>query len=249
MAEIHFAPTPFAKNALLTEGVPANKIVTTGNTVVDALQYISKIPFSFKRTPLKVIDLDHHRIVLVTSHRRESWGQDFENICTALKIIVRKHPDVMIIFPVHPNPIVRDSAHKILAEQERIYLIAPLDYLPFINLMKKANIILTDSGGLQEEAPTLRKPLLVMRDVTERPEAVNAGLSRLIGTTTKNIVKEVSILLNDEHVYHTMTNGENPYGDGKAAQRIVQTLMRWAAGKKILCPSGEEFNPRVNPSS
>ena len=245
MTEIHFAPTPLAKKALLKEGVPSNKIVTTGNTVIDALKYISKIPFSFKHTPLREIDLKHQRIVLVTSHRRESWGKDFENICTALKNIVHKHSDVIIIFPVHPNPIVRDIAQKILAGHERIYLTVPLDYLTFVNLMKKAHIILTDSGGLQEEAPTLRKPVLVMRDVTERPEALQAGLSKLIGTAREKIVKEASILLNDEHSYHAMTSSGNPYGDGKAAQRIVRTLMRWAAGEKTLYESDKEFNPCI----
>lgn len=244
MAEIHFAPTPLARAALLREGVPAHKIVTTGNTVVDALQYISKLPFSFHQTPLKEIDLDHHRIILVTSHRRESWGKDFENICSALKDIVRKHDDVLVIFPVHPNPVVRDSAQKILAGQERIYLTTPLDYLVFVNLMKKAYFIMTDSGGLQEEAPTMGKPLLVMRDVTERPEALQAGLSKLIGTTRRKIIKEASILLKDDHVYHAMTDCKNPYGDGRAAERIVRTLIRWAAGEKTLCESGREFNPR-----
>lgn len=245
IAEIHFAPTPLAKTALIKEGVPENKIVTTGNTVVDALKYISKISFSFKNTPLKDIDLEHHRIVLVTSHRRESWGKGLQNICTAIKNIVRKHSDVIVIYPVHPNPNVRDIVKKNLAGQERIYLIAPLDYLAFINLMKKSYIILTDSGGLQEEAPTLRKPLLVMRDITERPEALEAGLSKLIGTTSEKIIQEASILLNDENAYHAMIGCKNPYGDGRAAQRIVRTLMRWAAGEKNLCESGKEFNPRV----
>lgn len=244
ISEINFAPTPLARDVLLREGVPAKKIVVTGNTVVDALHYISKVPFSFKKTPLKKIDLQHHRVILVTSHRRESWGEDFENICRALKDIVRMHSDVGVIFPVHPNPVVRDSAHKILAGQERIYLITPLDYLAFINLMKQAYIILTDSGGLQEEAPTMKKPLLVMREVTERPEGLRAGLSKLIGTNRNRIVKEASVLLNDRNAYRAMTHHKNPYGDGNAAHRIVQTLVRWAAGEKILYEQGKEFNPR-----
>lgn len=242
ISAINFAPTSLAKDVLLREGVPAEKIVITGNTVVDALHYISKVPFSFKNIPLKTIDLEHHRVILVTSHRRESWGKDFENICRALKDIVRMHSEVIVVFPVHPNPVVRDSAHKILTDQERIYLITPLDYLAFINLMKKSYIILTDSGGLQEEAPTMKKPLLVMREVTERPEGLQAGLSKLIGTNRNRIVKETSILLKDKSAYHAMTSHKNPYGDGKAAQRIVRTLMRWTAGEKSLCEQGKEFN-------
>jgi UDP-N-acetylglucosamine 2-epimerase (non-hydrolysing) len=245
MAEIHFAPTPFAKTVLLKEGVSADKIVITGNTVVDALQYVSKIPFSFRHTPLKDVDLKRHRIVLVTSHRRESWGKDFENICKALKDVVCKHSDVIVIFPVHPNPVVRSSAKKILAGQKKIYLINSLDYVAFINLMKKSYIILTDSGGVQEEAPTMGKPLLVMRDVTERPEGLHAGVSKLIGTKREKIVQEVSILLDDENAYQAMTVCENPYGDGRAAQRIVRTLTRWSAGKKPLCEPSEEFNPHL----
>lgn len=244
MTEIHFAPTPFARNALLRENIPRKKIVVTGNTVVDALQYMSKIPFSFGRTPFAKMDLEHHRIVLVTSHRRESWGKDFENICMALKKIVRAHSDVLVIFPVHLNPVVRDAAYKILGRQERICLTEPLDYLVFVNLMKKAYLILTDSGGLQEEAPTFGKPLLVMRDVTERPEAASVGLARVVGTKTADIVREAFCLLNDRQAYAEMAGAKNPYGDGRAAGRIVEVLMRWAAGEKTLCKASEEFRPR-----
>ncbi|MBN1365259.1 MAG: UDP-N-acetylglucosamine 2-epimerase, partial [Syntrophaceae bacterium] len=168
------------------------------------------------------------------------------NICKALKDIVCKHSDVIVIFPVHPNPVVRDSAQKNLAGQDRVYLTTPLDYLAFINLMKKSYIILTDSGGLQEEAPTMGKPLLVMRDVTERPEGLKAGVSKLIGTERGKIVKEVSILLDEKDAYQAMTACKNPYGDGRAAQRIVRSLTRWAAGKKPLCEPSKEFNPHLN---
>lgn len=246
MTEIHFAPTPFARDALLRENIPRKKIVVTGNTVVDALQYMSKIPFSFRRTPFAKMDLDHHRIVLTTSHRRESWGKDFANICMALKKIVRAHSDVLVIFPVHLNPVVRDAAYKILGAQERICLTDPLDYLVFVNLMKRAYLILTDSGGVQEEAPAFGKPLLVMREVTERPEAASAGLARVVGTKTADIVREACRLLNDRQAYAEMADAKNPYGDGRAARRIVGALMRWAAGEKTLCKSSEEFNPDLS---
>ena len=182
MADIHFAPTPLAKEALLNEGVAADKIVITGNTVVDALMHVSQLPFFFHNSVLGNVDLNKHRLVLVTSHRRESWGLELQNICEAIKELVQKHPDIVVVYPVHPNPIVKNTAEQILGGLDRIHLVKPLDYMTFVNVMKKAYIILTDSGGLQEEAPTLKKPLLLLRNVTERPEAFEAGLAKAVGT-------------------------------------------------------------------
>ena len=240
MAEIHFAPTPLAKKALLNEGIPADRIIVTGNTVVDALLHISRIPFSFSQSGLKDLELDNNRIILVTSHRRESWGVELQNICEAIKDLVQKYPDIAVVYPVHPNPAVKETAEKILAGLDRIYLTRPLDYLTFVNLMKISYLILTDSGGLQEEAPTLKKPLLLLRNVTERPEAFQAGLAKVIGTDRSRIVREAEILLNNTSEYEAMVTDNNPYGDGLAAERIVKTLARWSAGQKpLLEPSGE----------
>jgi UDP-N-acetylglucosamine 2-epimerase (non-hydrolysing) len=245
MTDIHFAPTPLAKEALLNEGVAADGIVITGNTVVDALMHVSQLPFFFHNSVLGNVDLNKHRLVLVTSHRRESWGLELQNICEAIKELAQKHPDIVVVYPVHPNPVVKIIANKILGGLDRIHLVGPLDYLTFINVMKKAYIILTDSGGLQEEAPTLKKPLLLLRDVTERPEAFEAGLAKAIGTDRGRIVHEVDNLLNDENLYRTMTDSYNPYGDGRAADRIVTALFRWANGKKPLLSPFVEFEPRA----
>ncbi len=245
MTNIHFAPTPGARQELLKEGVAADRIVVTGNTVVDALVHISKQDFNFDNTSLKNIDFDRHRLILVTSHRRESWGTELQNICEAIKEIVKLYPDVIVVYPVHPNPAVRDTVNKILPGHDRIHLVEPLDYMTFVNLMKKAYLLLTDSGGLQEEAPTLKKPLLLLRETTERPEAFEAGLCKIIGTSRNRIVEETSLLLNNQEGYQAMIKADNPYGDGRAAERIVQTLINWNAGKSILLEAVEEFNPRV----
>ena len=245
MTDIHFAPTPLAKEALLNEGVAADGIVITGNTVVDALMHVSQLPFFFHNSVLGNVDLNKHRLVLVTSHRRESWGLELQNICEAIKELAQKHPDIVVVYPVHPNPVVKIIANKILGGLDRIHLVGPLDYLTFINIMKKAYIILTDSGGLQEEAPTLKKPLLLLRDVTERPEAFEAGLAKAIGTDRGRIVQEVDNLLNDDNVYRSMIDSYNPYGDGKAADRIVTALLRWANGKKPLLTPFVEFEPQA----
>jgi UDP-N-acetylglucosamine 2-epimerase (non-hydrolysing) len=243
MTEIHFAPTFSAKQDLLNEGVPPDKIVITGNTVVDALMHISRQPFSFNDHVFSNLDFNNRRLILVTSHRRESWGMDLQNICEAIKEIVLRNSDVFIIYPVHPNPIVKNTVEKILANTDRIYLTEPLDYLTFINLMKKCYLILTDSGGLQEEAPTLKKPLLLLRSVTERPEGFHAGLSKIIGTDKTNIIQETERLLTDTNLYQRMTSDNNPYGDGRASERIISSLIRWAKGAKPYLPAQEEFNP------
>jgi UDP-N-acetylglucosamine 2-epimerase (non-hydrolysing) len=245
MTDIHFAPTPLAKEALLNEGVAADEIVITGNTVVDALMHVSQLPFFFHNSMLGNVDLNKHRLVLVTSHRRESWGLEMQNICEAVKELVHKNPDIVIVYPVYPNPVVKNTVEQILGGLDRIHLVEPLDYMTFVNVMKKAYIILTDSGGLQEEAPTLKKPLLLLRDVTERPEAFEAGLAKAIGTDRGKIVQEVDNLLNDKNLYRTMTDSYNPYGDGKAADRIVTALFRWANGKKPLLSPFVEFEPQA----
>ncbi len=243
MTEIHFAPTVFARKALLNEGISKDKIVVTGNTVVDALTHISRLPFTLHQSELKNLKLDNHRIILVTSHRRESWGAEFENTCAAIKEIVRKYSDVAVVYPVHPNPAVKETAEKLLSGIDRIHLLPPLDYLTFVNLMKKAYLILTDSGGLQEEAPTLKKPLLLLRKVTERPEAFHSGLSKYVGTNRDKIIRETETLLNNKNEYEAMITNQNPYGDGFAAQRIVETLVRWSAGEKMLLEPSAEFDP------
>lgn len=246
MTNIHFAPTPGAKQELLNEGVAADKIVVTGNTVVDVLAHISRQNFNFDHTSLKNIDFARHRLILVTSHRRESWGIELQNICEAIKEIVKLYSDVIVVYPVHPNPAVRDTVNKILPGHDRIHLVEPLDYITFVNLMKKSYLLLTDSGGLQEEAPTMKKPLLLLRETTERPEAFEAGLCKIIGTSRARIVEETGILLNNKEAYQAMIKADNPYGDGHAAERIVQALINLAAGKSIFLEPAQEFHPRAD---
>lgn len=230
LANLHFAPTDIARENLLREGVPGNHIQVTGNTVIDALLMVSSRldndgalrermsrQFSFLDTDKKLI--------LVTGHRRESFGGGFERICKALATIARLHPDTEIVYPVHLNPNVREPVSRLLDNNPAIHLIEPLDYLPFVHLMNRSYLILTDSGGIQEEAPSLGKPVLVMRDTTERPEAVSAGTVKLVGTDADHIVHEVSHLLTDPFAYQSMARAHNPYGDGKACQRIINALM------------------------
>ena len=245
ISDIHFAPTPGAKEALLNEGVASDKIVITGNTIVDALMHVSSLPFFLKNTVLENIDLNARRLILVTSYQRESWGLDLQNICEAIKELARKYRDIVVVYPVHPNPIVKITAEKILGGLDRVHLVKPLDYMTFINVMKKAYLVLTDSGGLQEEASTLKKPLFLMRNVTERPEAFEAGLAKVVGTDRRNIVQEVGNLLNDADLYRKMINSYNPYGDGRAADRIVTALFRWANGIEPLLTPFVEFEPQA----
>jgi UDP-N-acetylglucosamine 2-epimerase (non-hydrolysing) len=244
LTDIHLAPTPLARRELLREGVPAAQIVVTGNSIVDALAFLLETPCTFHDTPLAAIPFDGHRVLLVTSHRRESWGQELENICLALKELATKFPDTRVVYPVHLNPNVRNMVNRVLNGVERIHLTPPLDYLSFINLMRRAFLILTDSGGVQEEAPTLHKPLLVLRKVTERPEAFHAGLSRVVGTSRERIVEEASRLLTDPAAYRAMAEGENPYGDGRAAERIAEVVCRWSRAERPLLDPAEEFQPQ-----
>ncbi|WP_081798195.1 UDP-N-acetylglucosamine 2-epimerase (non-hydrolyzing) [Pseudomonas sp. RL] len=230
LANLHLAPTETSRNNLLQEGVNPGAVVVTGNTVIDALLDVVKridedsVLKDKASKPSSFLD-PNRKIVLVTGHRRESFGGGFERICQALIEIANKHSEVDIVYPVHLNPNVREPVNRLLGGVSNIHLIEPLDYLPFVYLMSRSHIILTDSGGIQEEAPSLGKPVLVMRDTTERPEAVAAGTVKLVGTETANIVLALNILLEDEDLYQSMSRAHNPYGDGEACQRIIEALL------------------------
>ncbi|HIF9202274.1 TPA: non-hydrolyzing UDP-N-acetylglucosamine 2-epimerase [Photobacterium damselae] len=230
LTKYHFAPTETSKANLLKENYSEDNIFVTGNTVIDTLLMVKeKIE---KDTDLKATleyifpFLDNNKkMILVTGHRRESFGGGFERICQALAITAKENPDVQIVYPMHLNPNVREPVNRILSGINNIYLIEPQQYLPFIYLMDRSNIILTDSGGIQEEAPSLGKPVLVMRDTTERPEALEAGTVKLVGTDTDRICAELKKLLNDNDAYESMSIAHNPYGDGNACLRILNNLM------------------------
>lgn len=232
ISTLHFAPTASAQGNLLAENIDPAAISVTGNTVVDALmRVVGDIEQdTARRENLAArFDIDPtRRLVLITGHRRESFGGGFERICAAIAKIAA-HRDAQVIFPVHLNPNVKEPVHRILGDCDNVQLIEPLDYEPFVYLMSRADIVLTDSGGIQEEAPSLGKPVLVMRDTTERPEAVDAGTVKLVGTDTDVIVREVTRLLDDPTAYDTMSRAHNPYGDGKASARIVAAIRDWAA--------------------
>ncbi len=232
LCDLWFAPTERAKRNLLQEGVPKGKVFVTGNTVIDALLWMTQQQSAFSsRKKLEMwfkerygILLDEKRVILVTGHRRESFGKDFEDICHGLKEIAERNEDVQLIYPVHLNPNVREPVYRILGSTENIHLIEPLDYALFVFLMNCAYLILTDSGGIQEEAPSLGKPVLVMRKKTERPEAIEAGTAEIVGTEAENIIKATQQLLDNKSKYEKMAKAVNPYGDGKAAERIVEIL-------------------------
>ena len=242
LADIHCAPTVLAKAELIHEGITPEKIILCGNTVVDALELMLDRPFSFSGSRFENILSDGRRIVLVTCHRRESLGKDLEQIFLSLIDLVNCFPDVHIVYPVHLNPEVRSAAEKMLSGVDRIHLVPPLDYLTFVNLMKRSSLILTDSGGMQEEAPTLRKPLLVMRRVTERPEAFQDGSAKVIGTERSAIVRESSRILQNGDDDVTARHNGNPYGDGQASARIADALEHWSKGIRPLLEPGREFN-------
>lgn len=224
LTDYHFAPTDRNVDNLLKENYPREKIFVTGNTVIDALSYTIKEDYIFENELLNKLDYNK-KVILLTSHRRENIGQPMENIFTAIKDIVDKYEDVEVIFPMHLNPKVRNIANGILGYNNRIHLIEPLDYEPFANLMAKVHLIVTDSGGLQEEAPTLAIPVLVVREETERPEGIEAGTAKLVGTDYKLIYETMDLLLSNVDEYQRMAKAVNPYGDGKAADRIVQILL------------------------
>jgi len=237
LASVHFAPTVRARDNLLREGVASDTVHVTGNTVVDALFDVIKIVRNDADKKAEFREMfsflsDDRRILLVTGHRRENFGAGFERICSALAEISRTFPDLDVVYPVHLNPNVQNPVRELLSELPNVHLIEPLDYLPFVYLLERSHLILTDSGGVQEEAPSLGKPVLVMRDTTERPEAVEAGTVRLVGTDAKAIVDGVSELLTNKYTYEAMSKAQNPYGDGYAVPRIVELLAELGAKKQ-----------------
>lgn len=227
LASLHFAPTNVSESNLISEGINSKNIYVTGNTVIDALLETAKKDFDIGVNIPKGA-----RIILVTSHRRENFGQPIINICKSIIELVNKYNDIYVVFPVHPNPNVREVTDRLLSGNERIKLVSPFDYGPFVSVMKLAYLILSDSGGVQEEAPALGKPVLVLRRDTERPEAVSEGVVKLIGTEQSDIVAEVSILLDNEEAYNQMAKGSSPYGDGKSSNRIVQIVRNFFVGNE-----------------
>jgi UDP-N-acetylglucosamine 2-epimerase (non-hydrolysing) len=224
LADLHFAPTQRAMDALSAEGVPAHQICVTGNTVVDALQEILKRPANFTDPRLRTLT---GRVVLLTAHRRENFGERLEQICLAATDLLRKFPDITLVFPVHPNPHVTQMAHRLLGGQTRAVLTPPLAYSDFVHLMKSSDLILSDSGGVQEEAPSIGTRVLVLREVTERPEAVESGWARLVGTSRERILEHATAWLENEK-HDPLLSKENPFGDGKASGRIVRALQQFA---------------------
>jgi len=232
LTDYHFSPTNTSKNNLLNEGVNKSSVFVTGNTVIDALQLVVNRIKNDKSLRLKIENTIfqsgfnelNSKFILVTGHRRENFGQGFLNICEALKVLSKNNPDINILYPVHLNPNVRKPVNKLLSNVSNIKLVEPFQYEEFIYLMSESYLILTDSGGIQEEAPSLGKPVLVMRDTTERPEAVEAGTVKLVGSDQDNIIKEVQKLLNDNSEYQKMSKAHNPYGDGNASEKILNIL-------------------------
>ncbi len=226
VTDFHFAPTEWAKKNLLQEGVKPESIFVTGNTVIDALLMIVDPTYTFTEPPLSQIDFANRKVILLTCHRRESIGEQMGNIFSACRTLVETNPDVELIYPVHPNPQVQKKANEILANVGRVHLIEPVEYRRFVQLMSKCYLILTDSGGIQEEAPSVGKPALVLRKTTERPEAIEAGTAKLVGTEKNHIIEEAQKLLSNRAAYLEMSTKANPYGNGKASQNIVDVLVK-----------------------
>lgn len=228
IAQWHFAPTELSKRNLISEGIDESNIFVTGNTVIDALHIITK------QLGINADTHHQHRMVLITCHRRENFGNGLYNICKAIKTLAEKYPDVAFVYPMHPNPNVRQTIYGYFGPEQNVRnrmknlkFIEPLDYLGFVTLMSRATIVLTDSGGIQEEAPGLGKPVLVVRNTTERPEAIEAGTVKLVGTNCDSIIKEVSILLDNDNAYRIMSHAVNPYGDGRACERIINVFREY----------------------
>lgn len=226
MADMHFAPTATSKGNLLKENVNPASILITGNTVIDALQTTVHGDYHFADEDFNRVFATGHKLILMTTHRRENLGEPMRHVYRALKSVLETHENVEAIFPVHKNPKVREIVNQELGHLSRVHLIEPMDYEPFANLMAKVDIVLTDSGGIQEEAPALGKPVLVLRDTTERPEAVEAGTVKLVGTAYEDVLQETNRLLDDDEHYHSMAEAANPYGDGKACERIIKAILR-----------------------
>jgi UDP-N-acetylglucosamine 2-epimerase (non-hydrolysing) len=247
VADLHFAPTEWSRENLLREGIPADHVVVTGNPVIDALQSVARMPPDQKVTTLlyrlglpvaypeggtSPAGSEPSRLVLITAHRRENFGEPLENICIAIRRLAEVYvDDVSFVYPVHLNPNVQETVYRLLAGVPNITLLPPLDYLPFVHLLKCAALVLTDSGGLQEEAPAFGVPVLVLRDITERPEGIEAGTVKLVGTGTERIISETQHLLEDPQAYAQMAHAINPYGDGHASPRIVKTLLNFKRDK------------------
>ncbi|MGI5882079.1 MAG: non-hydrolyzing UDP-N-acetylglucosamine 2-epimerase [Dethiobacteria bacterium] len=240
IAQLHFAPTDLARENLLREGFDPNTIFVTGNTVIDALQTTIQPKFSFSDPLLQKVDFSRYRILLVEAHRRENLGEPMESIALALRDLLETFPDTFLVFPVHKNPQVRQVVFRLLQDHPRVLLLEPLDPFSFHNLMARAHLILTDSGGIQEEAPSLGRPVLVLRRVTERPEALEAGTALLAGTKREEIVALAGGLLGDETAYQAMAHATNPYGDGQASRRICQAIL-YHFGRRPSPP--EPFEP------
>ena len=226
IADMHFAPTSTSKANLLKENVNPETILVTGNTVIDALETTVKADYEFADSEFNKIFARGNRLILMTTNRRENLGEPMRNVYKALRKVLETHADVEAIFPVHKNPKVREIVQEELGGLDRVHLIEPMDYEPFANLMGKVDIVLTDSGGIQEEAPALGKPVLVLRDTTERPEAVDAGTVKLIGTEYEDVLCETNLLLDDAEHYKKMAEATNPYGDGKACERIIRAILQ-----------------------
>ena len=226
IADMHFAPTAISKQNLLKENVNPDNILVTGNTVIDALQATVQKDYVFEDAEFNKVFESGHRLILMTTHRRENLGEPMRHVYKALKSVLETHEDVEAIFPVHKNPKVREIVQQELGGLDRVHLIEPMDYEPFANLMAKVDIVLTDSGGIQEEAPALGKPVLVLRDTTERPEAVSAGTVLLVGTAYEDVLRETNRLLDDAAHYKKMAEAANPYGDGQACARIIRAILK-----------------------
>lgn len=239
MADLHFAPTTGSKGNLLREGIDEKDIFITGNTVIDAMEFTVEDSYVFNNNELNDIEYDKKKVIMVTAHRRENWGDGIENICNALKRIVEENTDVEIVYLVHLNPVVKDVVYRILGGTPSVHLLPPLDTKETHNLMNKCFMVMTDSGGLQEEAPHLGKPVLVLRDVTERPEAVEAGTVKLVGTDITTILNTANELIRNSAEYDKMSRAINPYGDGKASERIVHAILDYFGIQKM---KYEEFS-------
>lgn len=244
VTDLHFAPTIQNADNLIKEGIDPSKIFVTGNTVIDSLLYTAGRNRQTLNDYLPTETLNSHRLILVTAHRRENWGEPLQNLCDALKELTHKFSDVEIVYPVHLNPNVRRTVFPMLANEKRIHLLDPLPYEPFVEAMCKAYLIITDSGGIQEEGPSLRKPILVFRKVTERPEGIATGGVKLTGLNREAVVNEASCLLNDPVAYQKMIANHNPYGDGHASERIVQAILYYFG----LGPRPNDFSQPIEPT-
>lgn len=242
LADIHFAPTATSKSNLLLENIAPETVFVTGNTVIDALQSTVREEYVFEDQDFNKIFRSGSRLILMTTHRRENLGEPMRHVYRALKSVLEAHSDVEAIFPVHKNPKVREIVREELGHLNRVHLIEPMDYEPFANLMARVDIVLTDSGGIQEEAPALGKPVLVLRDTTERPEAVAAGTVKLVGTGYEDVLRETSRLLDDDKYYRSMAEASNPYGDGRACERIVKVIL---LRKGMEIENFSEFNHKL----